>query len=390
MSCAHPLYVNPSYLVDGKYYSYTSSGKGVAVPCGYCVNCRRDYQNYIADRAEYEYCKRLTAAFVTFTYDDIHLIDRCAVCDPSGGFMYDDDKVRTSINYSDIRHYIQSIRKYVQRYYENHPELPVSVLMQPDFSYLYCGEYGDKFGRCHFHVLFFGLDFAFCEKLLFERWKYGLIDVLPLLDGGIRYVTKYMDKMEKGYLAWRKYDCLGINRPKLRMSVGFGQGLLFDNIDDIIENQWTYKAGHVRRPVSSYWKKIITGNCVSRNPYKIAWNKLHPSYQAYLSSIIEYKMKQVNLHHKIDVTLLSNQEDFKLRSARVREENLKIQIRNSGNPVYDDINDVIKSRFGFTTYNGKKIRSLPKASQRLLAENYRASLFSRWLEKKFPYSEVSL
>lgn len=391
MACAHPLYINPSYLVDGHFYTYDTTGKGLQVPCGYCVNCRRDYQNYLADRAEYEYCKRLTASFVTFTYDDIHLIDRCAVRDPSGGFMYDEidgeRTVRTSLNFKDVQNYIDSIRKYVQRFYEK-KQIPVNVLMQPDFSYMYVGEYGDKFGRCHFHVLFFGLDYAFCSKILFERWKYGLVDVLPLLDGGIRYVTKYMDKMDKGYLAWKKYDCLGISRPKLKMSVGFGQGLLYDNIDDIYENAFTYKAGHVRRPISAYWKKLITGNKVSRNPYKIAWNKLDPQYEVYKRYVIAEKMKQVNLHHCVDVSLPSAQEDFKLRCALTREENLKIQLRNSGVPVYDDIKDIIKSRFGFVTYDNKVIRALPRATQRLLVDEYKSTLFNRWLNKKFPEKVV--
>ena len=119
MACAHPLYINPSYLVNGRFFTYDTTGKGISVPCGYCVNCRRDYQNYLCDRAEYEYCHRLTAAFVTFTYDETHLIDRCAVRDPCGGFMYDTDDngnktIRTTLNYKDVSNFIDSIRKYVQ------------------------------------------------------------------------------------------------------------------------------------------------------------------------------------------------------------------------------------------------------------------------------------
>ena len=218
MSCVNPFtkYVNHGY----GYYNYYS------YPCGYCLNCRKDKQQYIIDRAEYEYKTRLTASFVTLTYDDIWNIDHCAVLNPNGGFEYDTANdgtlhPRFTLVYEDLIHFIDSIRHYIKEHTELH-----SILCQPDFSYVYVGEYGDLFNRNHFHILFFGLDFAFCKKIIFERWKYGFIDCLPLLDGGIAYVTKYMDKQTFGALASEQYDNKGLARPKLRMSVGFGKGLL--------------------------------------------------------------------------------------------------------------------------------------------------------------------
>lgn len=390
MACAHPLTIKPSVQVGNQFFSYP---KPFHVPCGYCLNCRRDKQNYIVDRANYEYCRRLTASFVTLTYDDPHLIRECAILDPAGGFFYDrasdgSKVIRTSLNYKNIRNFIHALRERVKYFYETHPENKISPLMQPDFSYLYCGEYGDCFGRCHFHILFFGLDFAYCKKLFMDTWKFGFIDVLPLLDGGIRYVTKYMDKFEKGLLAEQAYDFKGRARPKLCMSIGFGQGLLWDKVDDIKSHDWTYPISHnLRRPVSAYWKKLCTGHVSAYDP------TMKNPFEKTDEYIARHKRKVYNLatsyglrRRHSDEYLMSDifQDNFKLRLARIREHNLQIQIRNDGHPTYDNFSDVLKSHFGFVTYDGKKIRRLPSWKKRLLADEYRLALQKKQLDKYFP------
>lgn len=376
MACAHPLHFAPQTKAFGKIRSYP---RAIDIPCGYCVNCRRDYQNYICDRAQYEYCKRLTASFVTLTYDDPHLIRECAVTDQFG-MVFDDGSPRCTLVYKHIRNFIHALR---QDCLDN-PET-CNVLKQSDFSYLYCGEYGDMYGRCHFHVLFFGLDFAYCEKLFRKKWKYGIIDVLPLLDGGIRYVTKYMDKMLKGDLAFYEYDVKGLARPALRMSQGFGQGLLWDNVDDIINNYYTYRVPHnKRRPISAYWKYLLTGNTVLHDVTKESVFKEHPAYTAFKRIKVAQRMRDYHLQGRVNIYSPYEQRKFKLRQALAREYELKRQIRNEGHPVYDDITSCMSKRFGWITYDGKKIRKLPTASKRLLAEEYTNFLIKEWLYDKFP------
>lgn len=372
MSCAHPLEILPKYKYpDSELYT-----RYVTVPCGYCVNCRRDAQNYIVDRATFEYCQRLTASFVTFTYDDVHLIEHCAVKDEYG-FVYDtNDKgekiIRTSLNYKDLTDFINNIRHYIVR----HPELH-NILCQPDFSYLYCGEYGDSFGRCHFHVLFFGLDFAYCKKIIFEKWKYGFIDVLPLLDGGIRYVTKYMDKFEKGTLAELKYDFKGITRPRLSMSQGFGQGLLWNNVKEIIKNDYCYTAKHnTLRPISPYWKKLLTGGLWTRDVTKKDF--LYKKNE-YLEKIRTQKITDLkNYKHSIDwrsITDLSL-NDFSLRKSKIRESKIITQLHNNLVPV-SEYESCIRSRFGFVTYDGKRLRRASEKVKRGLISLYFDELYSQ-------------
>lgn len=356
MACCNPFIKTVTYgHIDYDYY----------IPCGYCLNCRKDKQQYYIDRAEYEYKKRLTASFVTFTYDDVWNLANCAVLDPNGGLEYDivdgEKRPRFTLNYDDLTHYIDSIRKYIA----SHPDIQ-NVMCQPDFSYLYCGEYGDQLGRNHFHVLFFGLDFAYCKKILFERWKYGFIDVLPLLDGGIRYVVKYMDKQTFGALAYEQYDAKGLARPKIRMSQGFGKGLLTDNLDYIKKHDMCYPARHkTNRPISAYWKKLITGGSWSRDTSKsysaLQHKKIHDS-----EFIRTYDLKNI----RPNTPAL---REYKLEKLKARERDLEISIRNAGFPVipYDEVM--------FTKYLTPRFKrdvlNLPIDVQRLLSDNYRDSLY---------------
>lgn len=379
MACAHPLHISPSYYVSGHYYS---PPEPYSVPCGKCVNCIRDRQNFYIDRAEYEFSHRLTASFLTLTYDDPHAYRRCGVLDPVTGFATDvvngKTVVRTSLRFKDVQNFLCSLRHYVKA----HPEMH-GVLCQPNFSYAYCGEYGDQFGRCHFHVLIFGLDFAFMRKVYEKLWRYGFVDTLPLLDGGIRYLVKYMDKFERGETAFLKYDCRGVARPRLRLSIGFGEGLLWDNTQDIIDNFYTYPCGKgKRRPISTYWKLLLTGHVVSRDVTRKTWAVKDPYYVAFTRQKIIDKMRSYHLKDFSPRAV----DDFRLKLARIREENLIAQLRAHHVPV-DDYHSLFKSRFGWKTVDSKVVHRLPTYAQRVFAEEYYHYVSSKWLGEKFanPY-----
>ena len=361
MACCNPWF---------RKYDFSHGYQGFyQIPCGYCLNCRKDKQQYYIDRAEYEYKKRLTACFVTFTYDDIHNMKN-AVLNPLGGFEYDiaqdgSKHPRFTLNYDDLTNFIQNIRHRVNYFYDTHPDVKESLLMQRDFSYIYVGEYGDCFNRNHFHVLFFGLDFAFCEKMFYETWNNGFIDVLPLIDGGIRYVVKYMDKQTFGELAALQYDMKGLARPKIRMSVGFGKGLLLDNTKFIKEHDMCYKARHNQlRPISAYWKKLLIHNVSELDTSK------------YLSAIESklYRKREEMREYNIKDFSPQNIALFNLKKAQRREYNLQIMIRNSGYPV-EDYKDVRFNKFFTPSIHRKKLKALPIDLQRLLADEYRESLY---------------
>lgn len=107
--------------------------------------------------------------------------------------------------------------------------MPDNLLSAHNFKYLAVGEYGGDgqiFDRPHIHLLFFGLDFAVCKKIIAKSWQgKGIVKVLPILNGGIQYVLKYLDKQLFGDLAVKKYDQNGLQRPFQVHSLGLGNNL---------------------------------------------------------------------------------------------------------------------------------------------------------------------
>ena len=354
MSCCQPFSIpNPYYarLYGNKLQGYPNAT--LSIPCGWCLNCRKDRQNYFADRAKYEYKKRLTAAFVTFTYDDYHLFTDCLPNTDWVEYIEGTDVPYTTLNYDDLTRFIENIRKYIQKHTDLH-----NVLCQPDFSYMYVGEYGDVFNshRPHFHVLFFGLDFAYCKKIFMDKWKKGLIDVLPVLNGGIEYVTKYMDKQLHGSLAVQEYDNHFIARPKLRCSNGFGKGLLTDNIKDITDNNYTYSCGRgLRRPISQYWRSLLQGNDLFHSTFDF-----NRSRDSQIRKMITYNLKDFKK---------SSRTQFQLRQARLREDKLRTMLINNGVAALD-VRYYVSNKFGVPKIDRDKLVNLSDDIKHQLVYNY--------------------
>lgn len=354
MACSQPFqrYINihNKYLSRIPFYDTPQY-----IPCGWCLNCRKDRQNYFCDRAKYEFKTRLTASFVTFTYDDNHLFTECMPSD-DGVFCHFIENTKipyTTLRYEHLTKFIDNIRHYIK----NHPEIQ-NVLCQPDFSYMYVGEYGDCFNshRPHFHVLFFGLDFAYCRKYFTTFWKRGLIDVLPLLNGGIEYVTKYMDKQLFGVQAKEEYDNHYISRPRLGCSQGFGKGLLKDNVEDIKNHNYTYNVGHnIRRPISQYWKKLLYSNETVNNTYSPLVSKQQVIFKMKTYDLKDFRKKK--------------RDEFQLRMAKNREEKIRDCLRSHGTPAID-INNFISNRFGVPKIDRDSIIKLNPQCQRDLSEIY--------------------
>lgn len=357
MACCRPWRMpRPRYYSE--YSSWRYYPNGVDIPCGCCLNCRVDNRNQWSDRAKYEYKDKLTASFVTITYDDYHLLDKSHKSPV-------DDSLVCSLDYSDVRKFIHKLREFVKYHKEWH-----SVLFNPDFTYIYVGEYGENgqvFDRPHFHILFFGLDFAFCRKFFEKEWKNGFIDCLPLLDGGINYVLKYLDKEVKYDLAYQKYDRHLLARPARYASIGFGSDLYMKNAKDIKEHNMTYKSGKVRRPVPKYYKEKILGDSSPYNNPLIHEARQFNLRQVSNDMVSEYHIKPNDLrfrHKEKDISA------FKLRLAKNRERKLRQKILNNGVGVFDYLNydDV------YFSPNRHKIKTLNIDIQRFLADEYRDSI----------------
>lgn len=117
--------------------SYTEGGSIVYLPCGRCIGCRNDLTKDWAVRCYHEAQMHDVSCVLTLTFDETHLNKKGSLFKP------------------DIQKFLKRVRKKFKK----------------KFSYLYCGEYGSRFERPHYHIILFGLDFI--DKTQFSTSKTG-------------------------------------------------------------------------------------------------------------------------------------------------------------------------------------------------------------------------
>lgn len=121
MACLKPLHISVTPPLGGQ-------PEIIRVPCGKCYACRLDRAKDWALRCMHEASLHDHNCFLTLTYRDV----------PEGGTLV----VR------DVQLFFKRLRKHID---------PVKI------SYYACGEYGEKLGRPHYHVLLFGYNFEDLE-----------------------------------------------------------------------------------------------------------------------------------------------------------------------------------------------------------------------------------
>lgn len=218
MSCTHPFHAFPTgrKTENGKdEYFLSFSGdlvippsalerRGIfishpltdfiEVPCGQCYMCKKEKARKWSFRCLYEAMEHEENYFLTLTYDDEHL--------PKDGML----------KKKDLQDFFKRLRHYSQ------------------FRYFACGEYGEKGGRPHYHVLAFGLHLErlikftggnmplYRSELLEKLWPFGFVSVgiaRPSACGN--YIAKYTIKQDhgKGFLVMSRKPGIGFE-PMLR------------------------------------------------------------------------------------------------------------------------------------------------------------------------------
>lgn len=301
----------------------------IQIPCGRCLNCQIDKRRQWEERAEYEYKQKLTGSFITLTYADENLI-KCRKIDNENNNQF-------SLCKEHLQKYIEEVRAKVKEIWK--PEN--NVLCNKEFSYIACGEYGEsnkELPRPHYHILMFGLDYIYCKKILEEAWKGGIVDIRPILKGGIRYILKYMDKQLNEIENFNKYDRIFKERPFKTQSKGFGSGLYKEKIDSgeaTEKNNFEYKGknGKICR-IPTYYLNKYFGITYQRpgpdleNQIKL-YNQTHNSNQLQKGNCIYYPKARKGSGRE---TL----RDWNIKRAQAREANLTEKIRAEGKAVNDE------------------------------------------------------
>lgn len=165
----------------GRTFSGTKSlieGMLYRLPCGVCLGCRIDRAEGWAIRSHHEaqMHRDIGSSFVTLTYADEHLPPENSVS-------------------------LKELQKFVRRLRD---ELPPEMR---NFRYQQCGEYGEKLGRAHYHLILFGVDFPdkrlhqvrrgnrlYTSELLERAWPYGFAPIGSVSFHSARYVASYVMK----------------------------------------------------------------------------------------------------------------------------------------------------------------------------------------------------
>lgn len=206
---------------------------GTTVSCGKCFQCLQQKSVEWSFRIMDEASQYAQNAFLTLTYDDDHLPE---------------DK---SVSRREVQLFMKRLRK---------------VLAPRKVRFFACGEYGEKFGRPHYHIIIFGWfpddAYVYCKDkkgtqlfrspLLEKVWTCGYSSVGAVTMETARYCAKYMNKVL--FLGLKK-DEKPVMEPFVQMSNRPGVG--FARVYDCdIDGDQMYRQG-MRTKIPRYYLKVM-------------------------------------------------------------------------------------------------------------------------------------
>lgn len=138
----------------------------IPAPCGRCPNCLRRQRQEWFIRNKIELQNSQNGFFITLTYEESHLPHSH---DGLPCFSVDD------------------IQKWLKRFRKS--------LNTVGVKYFLASEYGDQFGRPHYHALLYNIPKEKVNELhsiIARTWQKGFVSVSQITDRRIGYVCKYM------------------------------------------------------------------------------------------------------------------------------------------------------------------------------------------------------
>ena len=253
MPCYHPI--SAFQCADGSIVFHErrwyNSVKNLSLPCGQCIGCRLERSRQWAMRCMHEAQLHENNCFITLTYDNTHL--------PSDG----------SLHYKDFQLFIKRLRKKFGIY---------------RIRYYMAGEYGENFGRPHFHACIFGHDFH--DKKLWRRsssgsmlyrsqdlellWPFGYSSIGDVNFESAAYVARYIMKKVTGHNSKQHYTQTDLetgeittrkpefNKMSLKPGIGYDWYKKYKN--DVYPHDYIIIKGKKVKPPKFYDKKYKTDN----------------------------------------------------------------------------------------------------------------------------------
>ncbi len=253
MACYRPLTAFQCF--DGSVVFVERQGdvvRRLSLPCGQCVGCRLERSRQWAMRCMHEASLWPANCFITLTYSDEHLPE-------SGSLEYDD---------------FQKFMKRLRKRFRGVAAGPSPSALFPIRFYM-AGEYGENFGRPHFHACVFNFDFPdktlwmktksgsriFRSKSLEELWPFGYSSIGDVNFQSAAYVARYIMKKITGKGSEYHYQTVSGDgeilerKPefnKMSLKPGIGAGWFEKFRDDVYPHDFVVVNGKKVKPPRYY------------------------------------------------------------------------------------------------------------------------------------------
>ena len=240
MNCLNPMKIKNPY-----------TGEIIPTPCRHCINCTtrkiQELKVYAqAEQTKYA-LKGSGSSFIRLSYDDVNL-----------PVVYNGELKRLGeliVNNKVPKDFYPTLLKSdIQKFWKRFNITVKRKFSALNYSYIYCGEFGENYGRPHYHIILFGIDTDLAKQIIGLTWKFGFVDYRPLKAGAVTYCAKYMYNDVYGAEREKKYTSKGIEAPFLCHSKGFG--------DDYLKQQFMqnpdlqqFKSGGYAYSLPSYFRK---------------------------------------------------------------------------------------------------------------------------------------
>ena len=230
----------------------------LSIPCGQCVGCRLERSRQWAMRCLHEASLYKQNCFITLTYADEHL--------PSD----------LSLHYADFQKFMKRLRKRFK---------------DKTIRFYMAGEYGENFGRPHFHACIFNLDFPdkklwkktgsgcriYRSEILEDLWPFGYSSIGDVNFQSAAYVARYIMKKVTGDAAEQHYLMLDFNSGeiskrtpefnKMSLKPGIGYEWYKKFKSDVYPHDYVVINGKKVKPPKFYDKKL-------KNDFPFEWDEV--------------------------------------------------------------------------------------------------------------------
>lgn len=207
----------------------------VDLPCNRCIGCRLERSRQWAIRCVHEAKLYDDNCFITLTYNEENVPKEGLVKKDFQDFM---KRLRDRVGYGRVRYY-------------------------------YCGEYGEKFSRPHFHACLFNYDFPdrkFFKKrrgvrldrsaLLEDLWGFGFSTVGNVTFESAAYVARYITKKITGKNAEAYYEGRVPEFTNMSNRRGIGHDWLKKNFAEVYPDDFVVIRGK-KMKAPKYYDKVF-------------------------------------------------------------------------------------------------------------------------------------